>query len=79
VQSAEDVAKMVWGFVNSAGDMVKGLDGDDEMKLVRLRTRKHELVIVPGRLVRLVSERDELLTDVDAKYLLVVIHETPPA
>lgn len=32
----------------------------DEMKLLRLRTKKYELVIVP-----------------DAKYLLIVVHETP--
>lgn len=34
----------------------------DELKLLRLRTKKQELVIVP-----------------DAKYLLIVIHETPAA
>jgi dynein light chain roadblock-type len=34
----------------------------DEMKLLRLRTKKYELVIVP-----------------DAKYLLLVVHETPAA
>lgn len=34
----------------------------DELKLLRVRTRKQELVIVP-----------------DAKYLLIVIHETPAA
>jgi len=34
----------------------------DELKLLRLRTKKQELVIVP-----------------DSKYLLIVIHDTPPA
>ncbi|KKY38745.1 hypothetical protein UCDDA912_g01275 [Diaporthe ampelina] len=34
----------------------------DELKLLRVRTKKQELVIVP-----------------DAKYLLIVIHETPTA
>ncbi len=28
--------------------MVEGLDAEDEVKLLRLRTRKNELVIVPG-------------------------------
>lgn len=34
----------------------------DELKLLRLRTKKQELVIVP-----------------DSKYLLIVVHDTPPA
>lgn len=34
----------------------------DELKLLRLRTKKQEFVIVP-----------------EPKYLLVVIHDTPPA
>ncbi|KAF2092492.1 hypothetical protein NA57DRAFT_50141 [Rhizodiscina lignyota] len=62
-QSAEDVARLVWTFVTAAGTMVEGLDGKDgEVKLLRVRTRKNELVIVP-----------------DSKFLLVVIHDTPPA
>jgi dynein light chain roadblock-type len=48
IHSAEDVARMVWSFVNSAGSLVEGLDHDDEVKLLRLRTKKNELVIVPG-------------------------------
>ena len=36
--------------------------GQDEVKLLRLRTKKQELVIVP-----------------DPKYLLIVVHDTPPA
>ena len=34
----------------------------DELKLLRLRTKKQELVVVP-----------------ETKYILVVIHDTPPA
>lgn len=34
----------------------------DELKLLRLRTKKQELVIVP-----------------DARYLMIVVHDTPPA
>jgi len=64
MKNAEEVARMVWGFVQAAGGLVEGLqgEGEDEVKLLRLRTRKNELVIVP-----------------DAKFLLVVIHDTPPA
>jgi len=50
IQSAEDVASMVWSFLGAAGKLVDGLDKDDEVKLLRLRTKKNELVIVPGTL-----------------------------
>ncbi|PSR93847.1 hypothetical protein BD289DRAFT_480917 [Coniella lustricola] len=46
-QGAEELAKMAWGFVNAAGGLVEGLDTEDELKLLRIRTRKQELVIVP--------------------------------
>ncbi|KAL2110157.1 hypothetical protein VUR80DRAFT_1569 [Thermomyces stellatus] len=58
----EEYAGLVWGWVNASGGLVEDLDAEDEVKLLRLRTRKQELVIVP-----------------DAKYLLVVVHDTPPA
>lgn len=62
-RNADDVAKLVWNFVKSAGEMTEELNGEsDEVKLLRLRTKKNELVIVP-----------------DAKFLLVVVHDTPPA
>lgn len=49
MQSAEDVAQMVWSFMGAAGSLVEGMDAEDEVKLLRLRTKKNELVIVPGR------------------------------
>ncbi|EON99011.1 hypothetical protein UCRPA7_5406 [Phaeoacremonium minimum UCRPA7] len=61
-QGAEELAAMVWTFVSTAGSLVQELDSEDELKLLRLRTKKQELVIVP-----------------DSKYLLIVIHDTPPA
>lgn len=48
IQSAEDVASMVWSFISAASSLVEGLDKEDEVKLLRLRTKKNELVIVPG-------------------------------
>lgn len=46
---AEDVARLVWNFVQSAGTLVEELNGEaDEAKLLRVRTKKNELVIVPG-------------------------------
>ena len=49
-RNAEDVARMVYGFVKSAGSMIAELNGEnDEAKLLRIRTKKNELVIVPGQ------------------------------
>ncbi|OAL50060.1 hypothetical protein IQ07DRAFT_680415 [Pyrenochaeta sp. DS3sAY3a] len=62
IHSAEDIASMVWSFLAAAGTLVDGLDKEDEVKLLRLRTKKNELVIVP-----------------DPKFILVAIHDTPPA
>lgn len=48
IHSAEDVASLVWSFLKAAGSLVDELDKEDEVKLLRLRTKKNELVIVPG-------------------------------
>ncbi|OLN97266.1 Dynein light chain roadblock-type 1 [Colletotrichum chlorophyti] len=61
-QGLEDFAAKVWSWVNASGTLVLDLDTEDELKLLRLRTKKQELVIVP-----------------DPKYLLIVVHDTPPA
>ncbi|KAM3534676.1 hypothetical protein MY4038_002088 [Beauveria bassiana] len=42
----DDFAAMIWKFVNNSGAMVEEMDKDDELRLLRLRTRKHEIVIV---------------------------------
>ncbi|TVY83143.1 Dynein light chain roadblock-type 1 [Lachnellula suecica] len=46
-EGVEEFAAMAWSFVNSAGGLVHDLDSEDDVKLLRLRTKKHELVIVP--------------------------------
>lgn len=51
MQSAEEVASAVWKFFGAAGSLIDGLDKDDELRLLRLRTKKNELVIVPGELL----------------------------
>ncbi|KAB5562988.1 hypothetical protein GE09DRAFT_1172128 [Coniochaeta sp. 2T2.1] len=61
-QAVEELAALVWNFVKNAGDLIHDLDTEDELKLLRLRSKRQELVIVP-----------------DTKYLLVVVHDTPPA
>lgn len=48
LQSAEDVARLVLKFVDAAGTLVDGLDQDEEVRLLRVRTKKNELVIVPS-------------------------------
>ncbi|KAI2604797.1 uncharacterized protein GGS25DRAFT_524288 [Hypoxylon fragiforme] len=60
-QAAQELASMIWSFLSTAGSLVDEIDSEDELKLLRLRTKKQEFVIVP-----------------EAKYLLVVIHDTPP-
>lgn len=45
----EDVAGLVWRFAQSTASMIEELNGgSDEAKLLRVRTKKNELVIVPG-------------------------------
>ncbi|KAI2639399.1 hypothetical protein GGS21DRAFT_428573 [Xylaria nigripes] len=60
--AAQELAGIVWNFLSLAGSLVEEIDTEDELKLLRLRTKKQEFVIVP-----------------EPKYLLVVIHDTPPA
>jgi len=48
LQSAEDVARAALHFVSAAGTLLEELDGEEEVKLLRLRTKKYELVIYPG-------------------------------
>ena len=47
--TAEEVAKMVFSFVSSARLFAEGMDTADDVKLLRMRTRKNEIVIVPGK------------------------------
>ncbi|KAI9828599.1 MAG: hypothetical protein M1826_005981 [Phylliscum demangeonii] len=44
----QEVARMVWTFIGAAAGLATGLDEHDELKLLRLRTKKVELVIVPA-------------------------------
>ncbi|KAK5130607.1 hypothetical protein LTR08_001926 [Meristemomyces frigidus] len=62
-RNAEEVASLVYTFVQAAGSTVEALNGEgDEAKLLRLRTKRNELVVV-----------------VEGAFLLVVVHETAPA
>ncbi len=46
--TAEEFAKKVFAFVTAAKVFAEGMDTTDEVKLLRMRTRKNEIVIVPG-------------------------------
>ncbi|KAH6630236.1 hypothetical protein B0J18DRAFT_94232 [Chaetomium sp. MPI-SDFR-AT-0129] len=57
-QGAEQLAAMIWNFVSNAGSFVQELDTEDEVKLLRLRTKKQEFVIVPDTKYLLVVVHD---------------------
>ncbi|PHH50864.1 hypothetical protein CFIMG_004416RA [Ceratocystis fimbriata CBS 114723] len=46
MRGVEHYSALVWAFVNTAGALVNDLEAEDELKLLRLRTKKQELVIV---------------------------------
>lgn len=48
IHNAEHVASLVWNFLRAADNLVDELGTEDGVKLLRLRTKKNELVIVPG-------------------------------
>lgn len=97
--SAEHVAEVVWKFAKAAGDMLQELSAspDDDVKLLRIRSKNKEYVIVPGKswLCDLPgntawttsiyfcssSQHNEYEADrlSDARFIAVVIHDTPPA
>ncbi|KAI0203305.1 hypothetical protein F4808DRAFT_458073 [Astrocystis sublimbata] len=45
--AAQELASMVWSFLSTAGSLVDEIDEEDELKLLRLRTKNQEFVIVP--------------------------------
>ncbi|KAI4269028.1 MAG: hypothetical protein LQ337_007519 [Flavoplaca oasis] len=48
-KSVEHVARVVFNFVAAAKDFAEGIEKGDDAKLLRMRTRKLEIVIVPGK------------------------------
>ncbi|KAM0461053.1 hypothetical protein ACHAPV_000915 [Trichoderma viride] len=57
-QGIEEFAEMVWNFVNSSGQLVQDVDEEDELKLLRLRTKRQEIVIVPDQKYLLIVIHD---------------------
>ncbi|PFH59439.1 hypothetical protein XA68_12316 [Ophiocordyceps unilateralis] len=59
----EDFAALVWNFVQMSGQLVQEVDKEDELRLLRLRTKKQEIVIVPDTKAILARyESDERLS-----------------
>ena len=48
-KTAESIAHRVFSFMTQAQEFAEGMDATDEVRLLRLRTRKNEIVIVPGQ------------------------------
>ena len=63
MDNAEDVARLAFNFVKIAGNTVEGLDAEDDVRLLRVRTKKVELVIVPGRYQAVVKLKESLWCD----------------
>lgn len=61
--TAEEIARMVFAFVAGAKAFTECMDKSDEVKLLRLRTRKNEIVIVPGKVASGYCEPDIDFTD----------------
>ncbi|KAL8829662.1 MAG: hypothetical protein Q9191_001891 [Dirinaria sp. TL-2023a] len=57
-KDAEKVARMVFSFMSSAQSFAEGMNASDEMRLLRLRTRRNEIVIVPDPKFLLVVIQD---------------------
>lgn len=62
-KSAEHVARMVFNFVAAAKDFAEGMEKGDDTKLLRMRTRKQEIVIVPGKSSDVGLHRGQEVTD----------------
>lgn len=57
-QGIEEFAEMIWNFVNGSGQLVQDVDEEDELKLLRLRTKRQEIVIVPDQKYLLIVIHD---------------------
>ncbi|MCJ1336687.1 hypothetical protein MMC09_001965 [Bachmanniomyces sp. S44760] len=56
--NAQDMAKKVFRFVAAAEELANGVRDSEEVKLLRLRTKNHEMVIVPDVIYLLVVMHD---------------------
>jgi dynein light chain roadblock-type len=48
-KTGEDIARAVWKYVQATEGLVEDMDDEDELRLLRVRTKKNELVVVPSK------------------------------
>lgn len=63
IRNAEELAKVVWNYTKSCAELVENMNGHGD----------------EVKLCRLRTKKNELVIVPDAKFLLVVVHDTPPA
>lgn len=50
-RTAEEIAQTVWSLFANAGSAVEQMMGtEDEVRLLRLRSKRNEVVVYPGKL-----------------------------
>lgn len=49
LKTAEDTARAVFKYVSETGSFLESVHGADDVQLLRMRTKQHEIVIVPGK------------------------------
>lgn len=69
----EDIARMVFSFMSAAGALIEDMDSEDDLKLLRLRTRKNEIIIVPGQSV--ISLHSKKVPYIFCVYLQKIMHD----
>jgi dynein light chain roadblock-type len=75
----EEIARAVWKYVKATDGLVEEIDDEDELRLLRVRTKKNELVVVPSMTLSFFLFKSLVLTFIGSKFLLVIVHDTPPA
>ncbi|KAI0998596.1 hypothetical protein K3495_g9600 [Podosphaera aphanis] len=45
--SNDEFATMIWNYVNNTSKLVLEMDDEDGLRLLRIRTKRYELVIIP--------------------------------
>jgi len=65
-KSGEEVARIVWRFMKATEGTIEELDDEDEVRLLRVRTKKNEIVIVPSE-----------LHDMDGMIMLLISRKAP--
>jgi dynein light chain roadblock-type len=48
-KTGADIARAVWKYVQATEGLVEDMDTEDELRLLRVRTKKNELVVVPSK------------------------------